>query len=115
MLSFLAFYLLITVYCNPIIWIIGYCDKSIHNNYCCSTEKYNRSLYQSDYLSYNILSGKTIQMYASNFKQTKQCISDVKIKYDQSSQKSQRMLITANLIYNIILHNKKHDIKDKCL
>ena len=103
--------LIVNVYCNPTIWILRHCDKHIQQKNCCSVEGYNRSLYWGDYLSSNIIIGKTIQMYASNFKHTKQCISNVKIESDIGCQKSQRMLITANLIYGI-LHNKNHDIKE---
>ena len=120
-MKFIIFYIIclfVVCYTHPLIWIIRHCDKSYkYMNYCCSTEGYDRAIKWGEYFSDKIPYNQSVKIYTSNFKKTKSCFFDMYYKTDNSCQKSQRMLLTSNLIYNIIsnkgFHNIDNDINYK--
>ena len=108
---FILIYLFIICYSHPLIWIIRHCDKSYkYMNYCCSTEGYYRAIKWGEYFSDKIPYNQSIKIYTSNFKKTKSCFLNMNYNTDNSCQKSQRMLLTSNLIYNVIYNKLNHKI-----
>ena len=83
------------------IWLIRHCDKTNDNqNPCCSNYGYERSTNWYKYFEIYINSSPYI--YASNYSEKKQCVTNNYNEINPECQKSQRMYLTAEAIYNSI-------------
>jgi hypothetical protein len=96
------------------LWIIRHCDKTnVLNNPCCSNLGYDRSKNWINYFKKYISLNNNIKIYTSkyNLKNNKNiCDSDTNFYNDdeiinKNCQKSQRMTITSNIIYDSFINN----------
>jgi len=84
------------------IWFLRHCDKP-HNkdNPCCSKKGYQRANNWHLYFQTWIPQTSRIAIYTSSFHEKKMCIQNTNsINTNKQCQKSQRMWITAQTIYN---------------
>jgi hypothetical protein len=98
------------------IWFIRHCDKPNNsNNPCCSEIGYERSIAWYDYLKTKINKRSNIKFYASGFAEEKVCdyfTNHKKYKANKQCQKSQRMFLTCNIIYNNFSNDNQYLINN---
>jgi len=97
------------------IWLIRHCDKTNDSDDpCCSQYGYQRADNWYKYFSKYIHLKSSIQIYASNYNEKKQCIANNDYKPNSSCQKSQRMFITGLSINDKMTPGQKINI-DYCI
>jgi len=98
-----------------LVWLIRHCDKtSDSEDPCCSQYGYQRADNWYKYFDKYIHRKSSIQIYASNYNEKKQCIANNDYKPNSSCQKSQRMFITGLSINNKMTPGQKINI-DYCI
>lgn len=97
------------------VWLIRHCDKTTDSeNPCCSQYGYQRADNWYKYFNRYIHPKSSIQIYASNYNEKKQCIANNDYKTNSSCQKSQRMFITGLAINDKMTPGQKINI-DYCI
>ena len=88
------------------IWIIRHCDEINDTDRCCSSIGYNRSTFWGYLFTNHYFNSKVnINIYATGSSSLEFCKDNIRGPINNKCKKSQRMVLTANYIYNNITYN----------